>query len=57
MRVTVTIDEQLHAEVKIAAAQRGQSVSSFVEDALRAWLREWNEENSLVTRSTVNGVD
>jgi hypothetical protein len=38
MRTTVTIDDDLLAEVKIIAARTHRTVSSVLEDALRAAL-------------------
>ncbi|RNI21613.1 type II toxin-antitoxin system VapB family antitoxin [Flexivirga caeni] len=39
MRTTVTIDDQLLAEAKMAAARDGRSLGSVVDDALRVLLR------------------
>jgi plasmid stability protein len=38
MRTTVNLDDGLLAQVKVAAAQSGRTVSSVVEDALREAL-------------------
>lgn len=35
MRVTITIDDVLHAEAKAIAARSGRTLSATVEDALR----------------------
>ena len=38
MRTTVRLPDDLYREVKVRAASTGQSVTSFLEDALRAAL-------------------
>lgn len=35
MRVTITIDDTLHADAKVIAARSGRTLSAVVEDALR----------------------
>lgn len=38
MRTTITLDENLHAELKRRAAQHGTTVSRLVEEAVRSAL-------------------
>lgn len=38
MRTTITIDEELLAQVKLLAAQSGRTVSQTIEDAVRRSL-------------------
>lgn len=40
MRTTVTIDDHLLAEVKMAAARQRRSLSDVIQDALRASLTQ-----------------
>lgn len=40
MRTTVTLDDQLYSQARIRAAERGSSVGSIIEEALRAYLRQ-----------------
>ena len=39
MRTTLNIDDDLYRAVKVAAAQRGTSATSVIEDALRSALQ------------------
>ena len=39
MRTTLSINDELYREVKVEAARRGLSVTSVIEQALRAALR------------------
>ncbi|MCX6461250.1 MAG: ribbon-helix-helix protein, CopG family [Actinobacteria bacterium] len=38
MRTTVTLRDSLYEEAKVAAARRGTSVGSIIEDALASYL-------------------
>jgi len=38
MRTTVTINDRLYEEAKVAAARQGTTVGSILEDALAAYL-------------------
>lgn len=38
MRTTVTLNDRLYEEAKVAAARQGTSVGSVIEDALAAYL-------------------
>lgn len=38
MRTTINLDEQLLAEVKVLAARTGRTLTSVIEDSLRAAL-------------------
>ena len=44
MRTTITIDEQLLAEAKEAAARSGRTLNAVVEDALRAALSRRDDQ-------------
>ena len=46
MRTTVRIDDNLLAEARKQAADVDQSLSSLLEDALRAWLARKRPEES-----------
>ncbi|MEI6374212.1 MAG: CopG family transcriptional regulator [Actinomycetes bacterium] len=39
MRTTLNIDDDLYRDIKVEAARRGSSITSVIEDALRASLR------------------
>jgi hypothetical protein len=40
MRTTITIDDALLSEAKVAAARSGRTLGEVIEDALRASLRQ-----------------
>ncbi len=40
MRITITIDDALHAEAKAIAARSGRTLSAVVEDALRVAIAQ-----------------
>lgn len=40
MRITITIDDALHAEAKVIAARSGQTLGAVVEDALRVAIAQ-----------------
>lgn len=40
MRVTITIDDALHAEAKVIAARSGRTLSAIIEDALRVAIAQ-----------------
>jgi hypothetical protein len=44
MRTTVRLDDQLYRDVKTRAAQRGTTVTSVIEEALRRLLEEHTEQ-------------
>jgi hypothetical protein len=41
MRITIRIDDQLHAEAKKWAAEQGTTLSVLIEDSLRAARARW----------------
>lgn len=41
----VTIDADLHRELKILAAKKGKTLRKLVETAIEAWLRSEPREN------------
>jgi hypothetical protein len=45
VRITISIDERLWAEVRRLAAARRQTLSQVVEDSVRASLLQWEREN------------
>jgi len=62
MRTTLTIGDALYAEAKARAARTGQSVGSFIEDALREYLRigqpgQVTELPTIRTAGPLPGID
>lgn len=57
MRTTIRLDEQLMSEVKQLAAQRGQTLTAVIEDALREMLARQRKmaERPPVYLTTVEG--
>ena len=45
MRTTLNLDDDLYREVKATAAASGQTVTSFVEEAMRLMLRRHRESH------------
>jgi predicted transcriptional regulator len=43
MRTTINLDDDLYAEIKVAAARSRRTVTSFIDEALRRELREQAE--------------
>jgi hypothetical protein len=41
MRITIRIDDQLHAEAKKWAAEQGTTLTALLEDSLREALARW----------------
>jgi hypothetical protein len=41
MRITIRIDDQLHAEAKKWAAEQGTTLAAVIEDSLRQALARW----------------
>lgn len=44
MRTTIRLPDELYREVRVTAAQSGETVTSFIEDALRAALARHGSE-------------
>lgn len=56
MRTTITIDDQLLAQLKQRAAQSGRTVSQLIEDAVReSMFRHRDEPRSIVKLKTWHG--
>lgn len=43
-RLTVLIDADLHREVKVIAAQKGETIGAFVTAAIKEKLKKENKE-------------
>ena len=57
MRTTIRLDDDLLAQVKLAAARSGTSLTSVIEDALREMLarQERTPDHGPVKLTTVSG--
>lgn len=49
MKTNITLDDDLHAEIKTRATTEVKSLSSFVDDALRRYLAATVSVNALST--------
>ncbi|HEX7738596.1 MAG TPA: CopG family transcriptional regulator [Marmoricola sp.] len=55
MRTTVTIDDNLLREAKVAAARTGQSLGQVLDDALRLLLHHGRHDTADVSLPTYGG--